>query len=254
MSNETHTYTTYAEFLNNVPVSEDDINFFSGVPCAKPYLNNPVTYRVIPFHPRFDKGEEDTTDRFISNVINTPETVPRLVAVMRRPELNPVAAVLLATTTTTTGAPGKQQDEKPPTAPRTATQNPLSATDPDPDFLLLLQLGPSLSGFRDTVHGGVLATLLDETLSNCVESFRQDMPVNGGEDRPRLYTAKLQVSFRAPVETPGVIIVKAWLKGVEGRKWFLEGQVVGEDGKVKAEAESLWVMEKTTRGKDAARL
>ncbi|OJD22843.1 hypothetical protein ACJ73_05807 [Blastomyces percursus] len=248
MPKDIHTYTTYAEFLNNVPVSEDDINFFSGIPCAKPYLNSPSTYRIIPFHPRFDKGEEDTTDRFFSNVINTPETVPRLVAIMRRPELNPVAAALLATP----GAPGKQLDEKPPTAPPTATQNLLSAA--DPDFLLLLELGPSLSGFRDTVHGGVLATLLDETLSNCVEAFRQDMPVNGGEDRPRLYTAKLQVSFRAPVETPGVIIVKAWFKGLEGRKWFLEGQVVGEDGKVKAEAESLWVMEKTTRGKDAARL
>ncbi|EEQ91008.1 hypothetical protein RJZ56_005026 [Blastomyces dermatitidis] len=248
MPKETHTYTTYAEFLNNVPVSEDDINFFSGIPCAKPFLNNPSTYRVIPFHPRFDKGEEDTTDRFFSNVINTPETVPRLVAVMRRPELNPVAAALLATP----GAPGKQRDEKLPTAPPTTKQNSLPAA--DPDFLLLLELGPSLSGFRDTVHGGVLATLLDETLSNCVEAFRQDMPVSGGEDRPRLYTAKLQVSFRAPVETPGVIIVKAWFKGVEGRKWFLEGQVVGEDGKVKVEAESLWVMERTTRGKDAARL
>ncbi|PGH07025.1 hypothetical protein GX51_02065 [Blastomyces parvus] len=246
MSKETHTYTSYAEFLNNVPVSEDDINFFSGIPCAKPYLNNPSTYRVIPFHPRFDKGDADSTDRFFSNVINTPETVPRLVAVMRRPELNPMAAALL-------GTPSKQEDEKPLiAAPPTTTQNPLPAA--DPDFLLLLQLGRSVSGFRDTVHGGVLATLLDETLSNCVEAFRQDMPVNGGEDRPRLYTAKLQVSFRAPVETPGVIIVKAWFKGVEGRKWFLEGQVVGEDGTVRAKAESLWVMEKIVGGKDGARL
>ncbi|EER38489.1 conserved hypothetical protein [Histoplasma capsulatum H143] len=179
MLKEKHTYTTYDEFINNAPVSEDDINFFSAIPCAKPFLNNPSTYRVIPFLPRFDRGEEDTTDRFFTETL--------------------------------------------------------------------------ASGSR---HGSWRrsATLLDETLSNCVEAFRQDMPVNGGESRPRLYTARLQLSFRSPVETPGVIIVKAWLKRVEGRKWFLEGQVVGEDGTVRAEAQSLWVMEKATRGKQAALL
>lgn len=252
MLKEKHTYTTYDEFINNAPVSEDDINFFSAIPCAKPFLNNPSTYRVIPFLPRFDRGEEDTTDRFFSNVINTPDTVPRLVAVVRRPELNPLAAVLSARGSGTEDEKSTRSPTPPPPPPAAAVQNSPPAE--DADFLLLLQLGPSLSGFRDTVHGGVLATLLDETLSNCVEAFRQDMPVNGGESRPRLYTARLQLSFRSPVETPGVIIVKAWLKRVEGRKWFLEGQVVGEDGTVRAEAQSLWVMEKATRGKQAALL
>ncbi|PGH34249.1 hypothetical protein GX50_02926 [[Emmonsia] crescens] len=250
MSNDKDIYTTYADFINNVPVSQDDINFFSTLPCAEPYIHNPSTYRIIPFIPRFDKGE-DTTDRFFSSVINTPETVPRLIAVMRRPELNPNAAALSATESGKKH--GKPQPSATPPSPPplpAATQNPSSTA--DPDFLLLLQLGPSLSGFRDTVHGGVLATLLDETLSNCVEAFRQDMSVIGGEVRPRLYTAKLEVSYRLPVETPGVIIVKAWLKGIEGRKWFLEGQVVGEDGTVRAEAKSLWIMEKTKRGKDVA--
>ncbi|OAX80703.1 hypothetical protein ACJ72_04956 [Emergomyces africanus] len=238
-------YTTYAEFIDNVPVSQDDIDFFSTIPCAKPYIHNTSTYRIIPFLPRFDKGEEDTTDRFFSHVINTPETVPRLIAVMRRPELNPNASAFSAS------GPGKPSATPAAAAAAgVAVRNPSSAA--DPDFLLLLQLGPSLSGFRDTVHGGVLATLLDETLSNCVEAYRQDMSVTGGEVRPRLYTAKLEVSYRLPVETPGVIVIKAWLKGVEGRKWFLEGQVVGEDGTVRAEAKSLWVMEKTIRGKPTA--
>ncbi|EEH41985.2 hypothetical protein PAAG_03906 [Paracoccidioides lutzii Pb01] len=246
---------TYANFINTVQVPQEDIDFFSCLPCAKPYLHNPDIYRIIPFLPRFDKGE-DTTDRFFSNVINSPETIPRMIAVIRRPELNlnPMALAAIK--------PG-DNSEKPLTAAAAATaaataaaaattsgQQPSAAA--EPDFLLFVQLGPSLSGFRDTVHGGILATLLDETLSNCVEGFRQDMTVVGTHERPRLYTANLQISYRQPVATPGVIIVKAWLKGVEGRKWFLEGHVVGEDGRVRAEAKSLWVMERTGRGKDAA--
>ncbi|ODH49027.1 hypothetical protein GX48_04852 [Paracoccidioides brasiliensis] len=247
-------YGTYANFINTVQVPQEDIDFFSCLPCAKPYLHNPDIYRIIPFLPRFDKGE-DTTDRFFSNVINSPETIPRMIAVIRRPELN------LNHMASAAIKPG-DNSEKPLTAavaaaaaaapaPAPATgQQPSAAA--EPDFLLFVQLGPSLSGFRDTVHGGILATLLDETLSNCVEGFRQDMAAVGTQERPRLYTANLQISYRLPVATPGVIIVKAWLKGVEGRKWFLEGHVVGEDGRVRAEAKSLWVMERTGRGKDDA--
>ncbi|OJD13869.1 hypothetical protein AJ78_05716 [Emergomyces pasteurianus Ep9510] len=245
MSNGRKIYRTYREFINNVPVPQADIDFFSKIACAKPYIHNTSMYRIIPFPSRFDKGE-DTTDRFFSNVINTPETIPQLIAVMRRPESNPNTAALLAT------GLGKSSATSAAAAAAAAAAERNSPSATDPDYLLFVQLGPSLSGFRDTVHGGVLATLFDEALGNCVEGFRQDISVTGGEESPRLYTAKLDVSYRSPVETPGIVVVKAWLKGVEGRKWFLDGQIAGEDGTVRAEAKSLWVMEKTTRGKHAA--
>ncbi|PGH18461.1 hypothetical protein AJ79_00531 [Helicocarpus griseus UAMH5409] len=240
MVNTLH-YASYTDFITNHPLPQADLDFFTSHPYARPYLNpdnrdnNP--YRPVPFLPRYDK-KEDTTDRFFSKVINTPDTVPHLLALMRSPELNPVFAAAKASSSSHSSW-GKTSG-----AQSAGTAAAAEGAKADPDYILLAHLATSLSGFRDTVHGGVLATLLDETLGNCVEGFREGMTFTNaaGGEKPRFYTANLQVSYRAPVMAPGVVVIKTWLRGREGRKWFLQGQVVGEDGVVKVEATSLWIM------------
>ncbi|OGM46646.1 hypothetical protein ABOM_004623 [Aspergillus bombycis] len=116
-----------------------------------------------------------------------------------------------------------------------------------PDIVFLVHLGSGGNGFRDTVHGGVLGALLDEALGCCIESWACQVynsePASSGT-RPRLYTANLNISYRAPVESPGIIIVHAWLKSREGRKWFLDAKILGDDNRTRAEASALWVSER----------
>ncbi|RMJ22924.1 Thioesterase superfamily [Aspergillus sp. HF37] len=200
----------YRDFITKVPVRQDDVDFFSSLPLAKPYINISSAYQPIPFMTRYDK--ENTSDTFFSRVINTPDTIPRLLALMRRTAL--------------------QQSNN-----RGESKNQQAQGPGQPYFVTFVHLGSGVNGYQDTVHGGVLASLFDETLGLCAETFRQF----ASKDRARLYTASLTVSYRSPVTTPGVVLVKTWVQQVEGRKWFLEAQLLDADGMLKAEAKSLYI-------------
>ncbi|KAF4160323.1 hypothetical protein CNMCM6069_008673 [Aspergillus lentulus] len=206
------TWHGYFEFITTVPPPTESINFFSAQPSTHAYLQDTSAYQPIPFFSQYDKG--DTSDTFFNETLRTAKTIPHALAVARKEALN---------------LRDKAADEW------------VTGGADQPDYLLFVQLASGLNGYRDTVHGGVLASLLDEALGCCVEGFRQQLKAG---ERTALYTANLNVSYRAPVASPGVYVVKAWLARRDGRKWFLEAQVVGEDGRVRADVKSLWVSEK----------
>ncbi|KAL4891085.1 HotDog domain-containing protein [Aspergillus ambiguus] len=208
-------WDNYLEFIQEVPIPEDTLAFFSARPSAAPYPQ-PI-YRPIPWLSRYDKGD-NTTDTFFSQAINSANTIPRVLALLRADILDAPRAA--------------DPDQDPNPAPR---------DDARPHQVLFVQIGTGLNGFTDTVHGGVLASLVDEALSTCVEAFRQQL---NGESKAKLFTANLNVSYRAPVLSPGVILVKTWLRRRVGRKWFLEAQVVAEDGTVCTEVKALWISER----------
>ncbi|GES59587.1 hypothetical protein ATEIFO6365_0003086700 [Aspergillus terreus] len=204
---KSYDWDNYLDFLREVPVPADALSFFLARPSARPY--NPPTYHPIPWLSRHDKGD-NTTDTFFSQALNSPNTIPRVLALLRADLLEPDTPV-----------PDDNDDS--------------------PHQVLFVQLGTGLNGFTDTVHGGVLASLVDEALSTCVEAVRQQ---GAGESKAKLFTANLNVSYRAPVYSPAVILVKTWLRRREGRKWFLEAQVVTEEGKVCTEVKALWISER----------
>ncbi|GIJ81533.1 hypothetical protein Asppvi_000032 [Aspergillus pseudoviridinutans] len=206
------TWHGYFEFITTVAPPTESVNFFSAQPCAHPYLQDTSAYKPIPFFSQYDKG--DTSDTFFNETLRTARTIPHALAVARKEVLN---------------LRDKAADER------------VTGSAGQPDYVLFVHLASGLNGYRDTVHGGVLASLLDEALGCCVEGFRQQLKAG---ERTALYTANLNISYRAPVASPGVYIVKAWLARRDGRKWFLEAQVVGEDGKIRADVKSLWVSEK----------
>lgn len=205
-----HESGNYRDFITKVPVYQEDVDFFSSLPLAKPYINSSSAYQPIPFITRYDK--ENTSDTFFSRVINTRDTIPRLLALMHRTALQQ---------SNNRSEPKSQQ-----------------AQGPDlPYFVTFVHLGSNVNGYQDTVHGGILASLFDETLGLCAETYRQF----ASRDRTRLYTASLTVSYRSPVTTPGVFLIKTWVQQIEGRKWFLEAQLLDTDGVLKAEAKSLYI-------------
>lgn len=206
----------YLNLLATVPGDNESLAFFSDHPCGVPYLTGSSQYQPVRFTPRCEK--DDTSDTFFNQTLKSAGTIPHALALLRRNILEM--------------DPRLKERESAPL---------------EPDFVLLVKIDTLLNGYRDTAHGGLLASLLDESLSCCVEALSSCLDLiqqRHPEERTRLYTANLNISYRAPVTTPGVITIKTWLKRREGRKWFLEGELFSEDGRVRTDAKGLWISER----------
>ena len=98
-------------------------------------------------------------------------------------------------------------------------------------------LGTDLCGHVGIVHGGMLATMLDEGLARC--SFAS-LPNQIG------VTASLTVNFRKPVPAGSFVVLKAETTKIEGRKVWVKGRIelLGKDETpctVLAEADALFI-------------
>jgi acyl-CoA thioesterase FadM len=77
---------------------------------------------------------------------------------------------------------------------------------------------------------------------------------NSNTQSPRLeeqhglstYTVQLNVRYRAPVKTPGGVMVRSWITKIspDRRKIWAAGRVEGPNGVLHAEAEGLWLRAK----------
>lgn len=98
-------------------------------------------------------------------------------------------------------------------------------------------LGTDLCGHIGILHGGLLATLLDEGLARC--GFAA-LPNKIG------VTASLTINYRKPAPAGSFIVLKAETTKVEGRKVWVKGriEILGESeepGMVLVEAEGLFI-------------
>ncbi|RAK78258.1 PaaI family thioesterase [Aspergillus fijiensis CBS 313.89] len=101
----------------------------------------------------------------------------------------------------------------------------------------LLYLGPSLCGHPGIVHGGLLATLLDEAMGRCCFPA---LPNRVG------VTANLNLDYRLPAMAGNYVALRAETVKVEGRKAWVEARIetLPEDGKepkVLVEAKALFI-------------
>ncbi len=100
-------------------------------------------------------------------------------------------------------------------------------------------LGSGLCGHPGIVHGGLLATMLDEGLARCCFPA---LPNKFG------VTACLKVDYRKPCPAESFVVLRATTVKVEGRKAWVTGRIEslvdesqGETPVVFAEAEALFV-------------
>lgn len=98
-------------------------------------------------------------------------------------------------------------------------------------------LGQDLCGHPGIVHGGLLATILDEGLARCCFAA---LPNKIG------MTANLNVNYRAPVIAENYVVLRATTTKVEGRKAWVEGRIetLGKEGEqpiVLVEATALFI-------------
>lgn len=209
-----------SSFLTRHHPPAESVAHFQSVPWLNKYLSSPK-YKIIPTFSRHLKSSGE--DYFFSRTINTPSTIPHMISLqlsdLKTPEPIP-------TTASTSDS----------SSHRTPTNVP-----ENPDAVMLLSLGsPGLDGHPSVIHGGMSCAILDETMGLLV--MLHDNNIRGPGPRDSLFTANLNVSYRAPVPTPSNLIVKTWLVSRQGRKWRSKGQIVDEDGKVLAEADGLWVV------------
>jgi uncharacterized protein (TIGR00369 family) len=83
------------------------------------------------------------------------------------------------------------------------------------------------------VHGGIQAALLDEVMG--VAAHRSDP-----SRELDVVTADFRLRFQRPTPSGVPLRVRARIQRVEGRDYFLEGEIVGPDEEVLTRAEARW--------------
>lgn len=101
----------------------------------------------------------------------------------------------------------------------------------------LLAIGDGLNGHPKIVHGGMTAVFMDEIL----------WAAHFNATRLSGFTANLSVDYRAPIPADSVLLARAWLERIDGRKRWLKGTIEGPDGKVYGEATALFLMLKPAK-------
>jgi acyl-coenzyme A thioesterase PaaI-like protein len=100
------------------------------------------------------------------------------------------------------------------------------------DAFAFVHLGRSLCGHDGIIHGGLLATVLDETLART--SFF-NLPHQVG------VTARLEIDYRKPVKADQVIVVETRLIEAAGRKVTVEGVMRNLKGETLVESRAIFV-------------
>ena len=101
-------------------------------------------------------------------------------------------------------------------------------------------LGSDLCGHPGIVHGGMLATMLDEGFANCCSAA---FPNKNG------MTANLNINYRAPVFARNYVVLRVNMTKMQGRKIWVEGQIEtlvteGKKPVLMVEASALFIEEK----------
>jgi 3'-phosphoadenosine 5'-phosphosulfate synthase len=98
-------------------------------------------------------------------------------------------------------------------------------SDDGKELVTISYLGKSLCGHPGVIHGGLLATLLDEGLARCAFA---SLPNKIG------MTASLKVDYKRPTMADSYIVLKAKTDRAEGRKCWVKGHIetLNPDGKL----------------------
>lgn len=145
-------------------------------------------------------------------------------------------------------------------------QNPQNDNDSVSEVTTVLSVGNGMNGHPEILHGGITATMLDESMGihqsvNFERAHLRDVKVGKafGELPPHevsAFTRELKVQYLAPVRTPGSIMVTTRRVKKEGRKeWFYAelkqctGHGEDDDGEiiVCATAEALFIEPRTSK-------
>lgn len=100
------------------------------------------------------------------------------------------------------------------------------------ESIIVMHVGRSLCGHDGIVHGGLLATVLDEAMGRVA---LLNFPTSVG------VTANLSVNYRAPTKADQFLVVRVSLKEMQGRKSWTTAKIETLDGTLLADASALFI-------------
>jgi acyl-coenzyme A thioesterase PaaI-like protein len=152
--------------------------------------------------PTFSRqAKDEAEDSLIAETLFSPNTIPHCLSLYRTPT---------------------------PDAPFTT------------EVISLLTLSSGMNGAAHVLHGGIIATLIDDVMGTLLTVNKEEQP-SGKPLTASTVTAKLAMEYKAPVKTPQTVMVVARVEKMEGRKFWLEGKMLDGGGKLLARGEALWV-------------
>lgn len=193
---------------------DKDISHFQSIPWVAALLRDPA-FANREFPSRIIK--ETTEDAFYARTLNSPGTISACLLQYRIPEL-------------LSGSSGSDSG---------------SSTSNVTELRSFFTLGSDMNGYPGTLHGGMVATLLDEC-TGLLLMVRGDVADNTTRPDSNLFsvpvTAYLNTKFRRPVPTPGTVVVYTKLiEATESKKWKIQADICDHKGRVLATGECLFV-------------
>lgn len=188
-------------------------------------------YEIVPFWGRIRKSSGE--DFFFSETLATESTIPHCL-MLKKATLPPLV---------------EASEIDPTIGPKDKSIHYYENT--PPHLITLFELSsPGVCSHPSTAHGGLLSTILDEAMAHTLAVHFSTDPEKIDDIRRTLLTSKLEVGFKRPVRTPGLLIVKSWCVAYNGRKHWMKAQAVqiepvkdqtqGRE-EVKLEASGLWI-------------
>lgn len=100
------------------------------------------------------------------------------------------------------------------------------------EMIIFYHIGDKVEGHQGIVHGGLIATLLDEGLARC---STLSLPNGYG------VTGSLEVNYRAPIPSNSYIVLRANTVESKGRKIVLQGKLETLDARLLAEGQVVMI-------------
>lgn len=214
-SDPTSTSTSTAE------AEAETLAFFNTIPKCAEILSQPDLRIIRPHNP----------DTFFHSTLRTNNGILKSVFLYQ-----PAAAPAHPRTSP---SDSRRSSESYDTSAANAKPQPQAQGREKERGYFLLHLGAGVSGQPDIAHGGFLATVLDQVTGTLIKA--------SGVDKGRgAVTVYLNVNYQKPVRVPGVVVVRAEVGRVEGRKIYVRGDICvdGEGDGVCVSAEGMFLVKR----------
>lgn len=115
-----------------------------------------------------------------------------------------------------------------------------------------LTTASGVNGFPGIAHGGFVASIIDEIMSFLINSNKQmteaavdpptvsSVPMTAAPGSS-VVTAELTIKYKKPVPTGEVLLLRAWIESIEGRKIIVKATVEDSEKQILAEGLGLFI-------------
>ncbi len=87
------------------------------------------------------------------------------------------------------------------------------------------------TSYKEVIHGGLLAALLDDAMAYCINS-----------SGITAFTGKLEIRFRKPPKVGDILIIKAWIANQKKKLYYTQGTIENNNGEKIVEAKAVFMV------------